>query len=207
MAMSARRSAVAGIVLAAGKSARFGGNKLVAPFRGEPLLRRPVEAARASRLERIVVVLGNEAARVESAIADLVDGARVRTVVNPAYDRGQGGSVVAGLGAVGEDFPAAMFLMGDQPLLDAAIIDDLIAAHERTGKAICFPLCRGRRRNPVLFAARFFPDILRLTGDVGARALIDAHREAAAAVEYADEAPFRDVDRLPDLERLEAEVR
>ncbi len=205
--MTGPRSAVAGIVLAAGRSTRFGANKLTAPFRGRPLVRWPVEAALASRLDPVVVVLGNEAAEVEAALSDLLDGTRLRTVVNPDFAAGQSGSVVAGLRAVDGACRAAMFLMGDQPLLNARIIDALLAAHEAAGKDICHPVCGGRRRNPVIFSQRLFPEILRLTGDVGARALIARRPEATATVPFDDEAPFRDVDRLDDLARLEAGAR
>ncbi len=197
-----RRSGVAGVVLAAGLSRRFGGNKLLAPLHGAPLVRHVVKAALASRLERIVIVLGHQSDRVRAALADLLDGSRCAAVANDAYRDGQSRSVIAGLEAVGVDCPAAMFLMGDQPLLDAGIIDALIAAHERTWTDICYPSRNGMRRNPVIFSARFYPHILALEGDIGARVVIDANRDAATAVEFADDAPFQDVDRDCDLHVL-----
>ncbi len=198
--MTVDRTPVAGIVLAAGLSRRFGGNKLLADFRGRPIIRRVVEAALASRLERVVVVLGHEHAKVRAA---LIDDDRLQLVVNHAYGDGQSGSVIAGLKAVRA--PAAMFLMGDQPLLDTAIIDALIAAFHRAGKDICYPCHAGSRRGPVIFSRRFYPDILSLTGDTGARALIDANADAAIAVAFAEGRPFEDVDRDVDLARLNEE--
>ncbi len=196
-------STVAGIVLAAGMSKRFGSNKLLAPWRGKALVRWPVEAALGSRLGRVVVVLGYGHEPVRAALADLLAGDRLEAVVNTAFRRGQSGSVIAGLDAVREDASAAMFLMGDQPLLNAELIDDLISAFTGRGKDICHPSCNGTRRTPAIFGRRFFPDILALTGDTGARAVIDANPDAAHAVEYTQEQAFLDVDRQEDLPHLE----
>lgn len=200
--MTVHRSSVAGIVLAAGIAKRFGRNKMLALFRGKPLLCWAVEAALASRLQRVVVVLGHESERVRSMLGHFVENDRFEAVVNAAYQDGQSRSVIVGLIAVETDFSAAMFLMGDQPLLDASVINKLISAHESSGKAICYPSCKGTRRNPVIFAERFFPDILTLTGDTGARALIDANPGAATSVEFAQESFFQDVDRDLDLRAL-----
>jgi molybdenum cofactor cytidylyltransferase len=202
-ATNLRRSHIAGIVLAAGLSRRFGDNKLLAPLDGLPLVRHVVAAALASRLERVVIVLGHQGARVRAALADLLDGSRCSAIVNGAYRDGQSGSVIAGLDVVRHEFPAAMFLMGDQPRLDAAIIDALVAAHEVAGTDICYPSRNGMRRNPVIFGRRFYPDILALSGDTGARAVIDANLDAATAVAFADGLPFRDVDRGRDLAALD----
>ncbi len=200
--MSQERLPLAGIVLAAGMSRRFGANKLLAPLHGKPLIRTVVEAALASRLARLFVVLGHESDRVRGAIGGLADDERLEIVINADYADGQSSSVRAGLRAATVDFTAAMFLMGDQPWLDRQIIDALIHAFQASEKDICYPSHQGKRRNPVIFGARFFPQILALTGDVGARALIEANPGAACIVDYAQAAPFRDVDRAADLAAL-----
>lgn len=200
--MTIPRSSVAGIVLAAGLARRFGGNKLSAAFLGKPLLCWAVEAALASRLHTVIVVLGHDSARPGSMLTGEAGNERLRLIVNKAYRDGQASSVIAGLRAVPGDASAAMFLMGDQPLLDATVIDSLIATHEKSGKSICYPSCNGTRRNPVIFGARLFPEILALTGDTGARALIEANAEDAVCAPFADELLFQDVDRGGDLQAL-----
>lgn len=200
--MARRRASIAGVVLAAGMSTRFGANKLLSPLDGKPLLGWVLEAALASRLKRIVVVLGHQAERVRTELADLLDDGRAEAIINPRFAEGQSTSVVAGLEAVRGEFTAAMFLMGDQPLLDAGIIDRLIDAHGDGAMDICLPAVKGRRRNPVIFSRRFFPDILALSGDTGARAIIEAHGDAIARVAFEDERAFRDVDREDDMRAL-----
>ncbi len=193
---------VAGIILAAGLSKRFAGNKLLAPVRGKAMIRWTVEAALASRLGRVVIVLGHERAQVGAALGDLFAGRRLEEVVNHDYRDGQSSSVIAGLEAVRGEHRAAMFLLGDQPLVEAATIDTLIAAFEKSASDICYPCHGGRRRNPVIFAEPFFPAILALTGDTGPRALIDANPHAVTAVEFAASAQFEDVDSPGDLKSL-----
>ncbi len=199
---SARRSNVAGIVLAAGLSRRFGGNKLLAPVRGKAMIAWTVEGALASRLGRVAIVLGHQREQVRAGLGDLLADARLEEVFNESYRQGQSGSVIAGLNAVRGEHDAAMFLMGDQPLLEPGTIDALIAAHEQSATDICYPSRGGHRRNPVIFTARFFPAILALTGDTGARALIDANPDAGTAVEFAEPDQFCDVDSIGDLKAL-----
>jgi len=200
--VSRQQPPIAGIILAAGMSTRFGGNKLVAELDRVPIIRRVAETALASGLQRIVAVLGHEHSAVRSALGDLPGDERLEMVINEGYRQGQSSSVIAGLRALEADFSAAMYLMGDQPRLSAGIIDGLIDAFQNSEKNICYPSFQNRRRNPVIFGERFYADILALTGDTGARAIIDANPEDALAVAFEKEHPFLDVDEAGDLNLL-----
>jgi molybdenum cofactor cytidylyltransferase len=109
------------------------GPKLLLPFRGRPLIAHVVDAALASRLAEVVVVLGPEPERFREAIAAAGVGgdARVRTVVNARFAEGRSGSIRTGLEALDGAAPGALFLLGDQPLMTAALIDAVIARAER----------------------------------------------------------------------------
>ena len=199
---SAPRSGVVGVILAAGCARRFDGNKLLASFKGRPLLRWVIDAALHSRLASLIVVLGHEHARVRRALSDLAGERRLSIVVNQSYRQGQSTSVMAGLAAVPPICTGAMFLVGDQPLIDASVIDRLIAAFEASEGGICFPSCQGQRGNPVVFSTRFFPKLLQLKRDRGGSAIIEANRGAAVPVCFSDPTPFRDVDSRTDLDSL-----
>jgi probable selenium-dependent hydroxylase accessory protein YqeC len=188
--------------MAAGSSQRFNGNKLLEPFRGKPLLRWVVGAALRSRLVAVNVTLGHEQDRIRHALADLAGDKRLIFMTNERHANGQSESIIAGLAAVPADSAGAMFLVGDQPLLDAGTIDRLIAAFEASPAGICYPWCEGQRRNPVIFPRRFFADLRRLRGDVGGSVVIAAHPEAAVPVAFDDPKPFRDVDRRADIDLL-----
>jgi molybdenum cofactor cytidylyltransferase len=191
-------SAVAGVILAAGLSRRMGGFKPLLPFRGAPLLAHVLAAARTSGLAPLCLVLGHRSAEIQAT----VDLARTDVVVNSDYARGQAGSLKAGLEAVRSRCRAAMFVLGDQPLITAGLIDTLIEAYLERKAAITLPVFEGQRGNPVIIAARLFPELERLQGDTGARALFEAHRAEIHRVTVDDPAVLIDVDRPEDYARL-----
>jgi molybdenum cofactor cytidylyltransferase len=98
-----------------------------------------------------------------------------------------------------------VFLLGDMPRVASAHIDRLIAAfNPGEGRAICVPTWRAKRGNPVLWSARFFPEMRVLEGDTGARALIRAHAEQVCEVEMPDDGVLLDVDTPDALAALRA---
>ena len=194
---------VAGIILAAGESRRWGSPKQLLPLGGKPLLAWALDAALASKLAKVVLVLGREREAVLAALGDRAGDSRLEVVCNPNFTAGQGGSLAVGLAALGDRFAAALFLLGDQPLVTPALIDALLRRFAASDRGICLPVCGGRRGNPVLFARPFFPALLALEGDAGGRGIIAAHPEAVLTVPIDDAAAFWDIDRPEDLARLQ----
>lgn len=191
---------VSGIVLAAGRSSRMGQPKQLLQLGGEPLLRHVVRSARTSCLTEVIVVLGHEAETIARAIGDL--GQKI--TVNASYDRGQSTSMQAGLAAVNPCADAAMFLLGDQPGVTAAVIDALIEAYERTKAPIVQPKYGGVFGNPVVFGRELFADLHDVTGDTGGRDIIRANQERRHVVRFAIEAPPPDVDTPEAYAALQA---
>lgn len=186
---------VAGLILAAGMSARMGRNKLLAEIGGEPMVRRVAAAALATgALSPVSVVLGHEREAVRRALA----GLPLDFVDNPDFASGLSSSLRRGLASLPEPAEGALILLGDMPLIGPETLARLVAAFDpASGRAICVPVCQGRRGNPVLLGRRFFPEIARLSGDTGARNLIRRHEDCLAEVEVADPAIFLDID-TPD---------
>jgi molybdenum cofactor cytidylyltransferase len=195
---------LAAVVLAAGRSTRMGGsNKLLADIEGAPLVRRVAEAALAANPAEIVVVTGHERENVEAALA----GLPVRFVHNVRYADGISTSIKAGLGALGEGAQGALVCLGDMPGLAPELIQRLAAAFAPDkGKDIVIPVRGGRRGNPVLIGQRHFAAIKKLTGDVGARALIRARPEAVTELEVGDDGAFVDLDTPEALADYRARV-
>ena len=154
-------------------------NKLIAEIGGKPLVRIAAEQALASRAEPVIVVTGHRA-RARRGGARRPAGALVH---NPDYAEGLGTSLKAGIAAVPEDADGAVVCLGDMPQVDAALIDRLIAAFDPERSAlIVVPSIEGRRGNPVLWSRRFFPDLMAIQGDIGARHLIGSYPEAVVEV-------------------------
>ena len=194
-ASAPRRPRIAALVLAAGQSRRMGdANKLLVEIDGIAMVARVVDAALASRARPVVVVTGHEADRVRAVLA----GRDVRFVDNPDYARGLSTSLKRGLGALDPDLDGAAICLGDMPRVRAAHLDRLIAAFDPAeGRAVCVPTYAGKRGNPVVWAARFFPQIRSVAGDVGARHLIGENEEWVCEVPVEDDSVLADID-TPD---------
>lgn len=188
---------ITALVLAAGRSQRMGSPKLLLTLRGQTLLGRVIAAARASRCDDVLVVLGEMAHRVGQE----AKAAGARTVLNPRYPEGMGTSIAAGIAALAPECDAAVVLLGDQPRVGADAINALIDAHWATGK----PLVASRYGNvvgaPALIARPLFAEAAALSGDIGARPLIMRHPELVVEVPLPPEASG-DVDTPEDLAHL-----
>jgi molybdenum cofactor cytidylyltransferase len=196
--VSSSTATIAGVILAAGMSRRMGGFKPLLNFRGMPLLAHVLAGARASGLAPLCLVLGHRATEIQAQL----DLAGMDVVVNGDFAQGQAGSLKAGLKAVRSRCQAAMFLLGDQPLITGRLIDTLIEAHLEGKAAITLPVFEGQRGNPVIVAARLFPELERLRGDTGARALFKAHETEILRVTVDDAAILIDVDYPADYARM-----
>jgi molybdenum cofactor cytidylyltransferase len=191
---------VSGVILAAGRSRRLGRPKQLLDLGGQPLLAHVVRNAVASGLGEVILVLGHEAGRIAEAIGER--GQRV--VVNPDHAAGQSTSVRVGLGAVAPRAEAVVFLLGDQPTVDTALIDRLIERFGASGSPIVQPAYGGRPGNPVLFARELFPELAAVEGDEGARSVVRRHQAEVATVAV-ERRPPRDVDTEEDYRALLAE--
>ncbi len=189
---------ITALILAAGRSSRMGVPKQLLEIGGRSLLAWVIAAARASRCDDVLVVLGEQAERVGQAAA----AAGARTVVNPRYAEGMGTSLAAGIAAFGPECEAAVVLLGDQPRLDAGSINALIDAYRSTGKPIVATRSGTVLGAPTLIARPLFAEAARLTGDNGGRPLIRQHPDLVAEVPLEPGAALWDVDTPEDLERL-----
>lgn len=195
-ASTSRTPEIAAIVLAAGLSSRMGANKLLSEIDGKPLVRLVAEAAAGSSARPVIVVTGNDAKAVESGL----QGLPVQFANNPDFTKGLSESLKRGLKALPESCNGAVVLLGDMPGVTSALIDKLIAAFApEESRAICVATRAGKRGNPVLWARRFFPEMMAIGGDVGARGLIGSNNEFVCEVDAGGDDPLTDIDTPDDL--------
>ena len=199
-----QKGRIAAVLLAAGQSTRMGAvNKMLAKIGGKPLVRIAAEQALGSQAAPVVVVTGHEHEMVERAL----DGLQVRFVHNPDYAEGLGTSLRAGIAAVPEGADGAIVCLGDMPQVDSGLMDKLIAAFDPdSGALVVVPSINGRRGNPVVWARRFFNDLMSIRGDFGARYLIGSYAEAVVEVPLAGDAALTDVDTPESLSAVKAEI-
>lgn len=194
----AENSNIAAIVLAAGRSTRMGSNKLIADVGGKPMVRRVAEAALLSAASPVLVVTGHHEADVRIALT----GLDVTFVHNPDYAQGLSTSLKAGIAASPASVAGAMVLLGDMPQIAPDHLDQLIAAFRAGAGIVIVPVHAGKRGNPVLWPRAFFPAMLALEGDAGARRLLAANTACVREVDLGTDAIFLDVDTAEALAQL-----
>lgn len=188
---------ICGLILAAGVSRRMGRPKLPLDWGGQPVIRRAVEQIKAGGLDELIVVVGREA----PAIREALSGLPVRFVLNPEPEAGQGSSVACGIAALAPGTEAALIALGDQPVLPPEVIPSLLQTFRQAGKSIVAPVYRGVQGNPVLFASPVFAELLTLTGDRGARSVVEKDPGRVALVPFDLPMPA-DLDTPEEYERL-----
>lgn len=191
------------MVLAAGAGSRFGGGKLLAPYMAGVLLDGALAAAFAAPARSVTVVTGAEEEAVARAAIRLADRFgqhdRLRMVHAADYAEGMAHSLRMGVAGLPAETLGAFVFLGDMPRVPRDILQPMAEA-VRGGALAAAPVFQGRRGNPVLLAAELFPQVLALTGDAGARSVLDGLGDRLALVESPDDGVLFDVDRAEDLE-------
>ncbi len=194
----------AGIILAGGSSTRFGRPKQLLRLKGKYLLDYVLNAALASELNQVVLVLGHDHQNILQALETRTSQERLQVVINHRYLEGQSRSLQAGLLKIRQAFPAVMFLLGDQPMLDSSVINHILERFRYSGKDICVPVCKGKRGNPTIFNRVLYDQLMAIEGDIGARNIIRDNPERVLYTELDDPLCFFDIDSQKDFENLQA---
>jgi len=182
------------IVLAAGTASRFGRPKLLEPYRGEPLIRRPLRAAQYVASGRVVLVTGHNNQTVELAAAGLFDEA----VYNPSFADGLGSSIAAGVRHCNARAEAVLLLLADQPLIEGAYLQKLIEKWCSSDADIIMSAYNDTIGPPAIFSKSTFESLAVLSGDEGARPIVKSRRYNIATMGEQIENP--DIDKPEDLQ-------
>jgi molybdenum cofactor cytidylyltransferase len=190
---------VAAIVLAAGASTRMGRNKLLLEIAGETLVRRVVRAALGAGLDRVVVVLGHDEARVRAQL----DGLPCETVVNADHARGAGTSLQAGVRhvAADADADAVVIVLADMPFVTAEMIAALADRYRATRAPVVFSRYGDVQAPPTLYDRSLFPELLAIDDDRGGKEVVRRHQAEAAGMDWPESA-LHDVDSPADYDRI-----
>jgi molybdenum cofactor cytidylyltransferase len=191
-----RTGRIAGVVLAAGLSARLGTNKLLLRLDSEALVRRAARLALEAGLSPVIVVLGHEAEQVAAAL----DGLPVVSVVNPDFRAGMHRTLQHGIEQVPAECAAAVVLLADMPFVSAAMLAALVARFRSGTEPLVLSLYGEVQAPPTLYARSLFPEIAA-AGEACGRRIVLAHRREAAELHW-PEAALADIDRPEDAARI-----
>lgn len=186
---------VAGVILAAGGSSRFGEIKQLLPWKNKNIINTVVETAALAGLDPILVVLGANAGLIQASL----DNETIQVVTNPDWDKGQSTSLKAGVAAIRQTVDGVLFLLCDQPHLTVNLVNAVVEEGLRSGKVVT-PIIDDRRANPVYFPASCFPLFDTLEGDAGGRQIISACPHTT--LPWLDDWMARDIDTSEDYRAL-----
>lgn len=188
-------SHVHGVLLAAGRSSRYGtANKLLDTVDGQPIVRHALDSLVAGGVDDVLAVVGYEADRVEGVLGD------TEVVRNDDWQDGIGTSVALGARkAAATDADAAVFALGDMPWVDPASVAALLDAFDADSGSVLAAAYQGQRGNPVLFDRAHFESLAALDGETGGAAVFEM-ADDAALVETGDPGVCRDIDEPGDLD-------
>lgn len=191
---------VAVIILAAGQSTRFGDdNKLLSTVNGDPIIQHAVQAALNAKAGEIIVVTGHGASDVEKAL----QGLSVTIIRNATPETGMGTSLAVGANAIRSLPKAVMIMLGDMPLIQPETLGTIASSFiPDNGHDIVVPMHNGQRGHPVMFGAKYLPLLCALSGDEGARSVLQNHPERVRAINVDDPGTRYDVDTVSDLKDI-----
>ena len=187
---------VAGIILAAGDSSRFGSPKQLLPWRETTVLNSVVKTAIEVRLSPVVVVLGANADIIRPG---LPEGCVV--VTNAEWSEGQSSSIRIGLSQLPQEIDGVLILLGDQPQVNPNFCEGIVQRGLKNGK-ITIPYVNDRRANPVYFPKHTLERLGKVAGDLGGRAIFSEFQ--VELFPWLDDCMAMDIDTPEDYEKLKA---
>lgn len=173
-------SSISILLLAAGASARFGKPKQLLPYRNRSLLRHVAEVATSSSTSATSVVLGFEADRMKQELS----GLPLTILNNSKWQEGIASSIRTGISSLPASVDAALIMLCDQALISVEILNTIIATYLAAGKRIVASEYAGTIGVPALFGKEFFPELLQLKGDKGAKEVLRCYSAICGRVPF-----------------------
>ena len=174
---------ISAILLAAGQSKRMNGeNKLTKKIQGIPLIKHSVKNILSSSVDELIVVLGYQKKIIEKLIEK---NEKIKTVFNENFENGIASSIKTGLNHFSEKTEAFFICLGDMPLVNYNIYNQLIKSKDN--KKIIVPIYKGQQGNPVLFDKSMKEKIMSISGDAGAKKILELNKDKILNLEINDQ--------------------
>jgi len=179
---------ISAILLAAGQSKRMNGeNKLTKEIQGTPLIKHSVKNILASSIDELIVVLGHQKETIEKLINK---NEKIKFVFNKEFESGIASSIKTGLNNLSENTEAFFICLGDMPMVNPNIYNQLIKSINK--REIIVPTYKGQQGNPVLFSKSMKEKIINISGDVGAKKILELNKDKILNLEINDQCVTKD---------------
>ena len=189
---------ISAILLAAGQSKRMNGeNKLTKKIQDIPLIKHSVKNILSSSIDELIVVLGYQKEIIEKLIGK---NKKIKIVFNKNFENGMASSIKTGLNHLSEKTEAFFICLGDMPLVNYNIYNQLIKSKDN--KKIIVPIYKGQQGNPVLFDKSMKEKIMNITGDVGAKKILELNKDKILNLEINDQNIIKGFDTQDNFNSL-----
>ena len=179
---------ISAILLAAGQSKRMTGeNKLTKEIQGSPLIKHSVKNILASSIDELIIVLGHQKETIEKLINK---NEKIKFVFNKDFESGIASSIKTGLNNLSEKTEAFFICLGDMPTVNPNIYNQLIKSINK--REIIVPTYKGQQGNPVLFAKSMKEKIINISGDIGAKKILELNKDKILNLEINDQCVTKD---------------
>ncbi len=171
------------IILAAGPSGRLGQPKQLLPYQDKTLLQFLIDEATTSTASSIIVVLGANATLIEPVL----ETSHVQIIINKNWEEGMASSIRCGITALQKIKPsldAAIIMVGDQPFITASLLNNLMTTLQEINTPIVTCSYDNTTGPPSIFHKDLFPELLQLTGDTGARSIVQKYAEEIVTIAF-----------------------
>ena len=189
---------ISAILLAAGQSKRMDGeNKLTKEIKGIPLIKLSVKNILASSIDELIIVLGHQ----KEIIEELIDKKeKIKCVFNKNFESGMASSIKIGLNNLPEKTEAFFICLGDMPMVNQDTYNHLIKS--RNDKEIIVPTYKGQQGNPVLFDKSMKGKVIDISGDAGAKKILELNKDKILNLEINDQSIVKGFNTQGDFSSL-----
>jgi len=204
--MGSSQAAIPGVVLAAGRSARYGAdNKLLLDLGGSAVIKHSLDAMLNSKAEPVYFVTGHQRELIISAIDELKDHPKLNIIDNPEWESGRASSLRLAVQSISDEAHGVVITLGDMPLMTSELIDRLIDSFLETHK-LTFAVLKGKKGHPIIWPREHWNELTEISGDKTAFNLVQMlWDETERVVLSADEDCTQlDMDTPDDFERIKA---
>ena len=186
---------ISAILLAAGQSKRMNGeNKLIKEIQGIPLIKLSVKNILASSVDELIIVLGYQKEIIEKFIDK---SEKIKIFFNKDFESGMASSIKTGLNHLSNDTQAFFICLGDMPMVNSDIYNQLIKS--RNQKKIIVPTYNGQQGNPVLFDKSMKETVMSITGDIGAKKMLELNKDKILNLEVNDQSIIKNFNTLDNF--------